>query len=315
MTSNNSIDDNIDILWPTAEELDGRDFSSNTDYRVTVYMMPAAESKTGDIEITYYGRYGAGIPEPAWHNRWLKICTLQGKTVGSVALERLQGLSGVFISANACYLGSRFDGGNHWGEWGRDCPDLEEVWCQDGGGIGGLYYWDAGDWFIPGGGSSWSALCSDTAFSPEDLLRDRKLDEKVILAVIDYHQSYADAQDVHVLGIEDAVRDAAVEWGEPRLKLRWWVQQQKWVTPPSGQGQPMMVSYAADSTFGWKRLYDRSDGHEIICQVRWSTLDSDSDTWEPEVCTPSYLEDDWEEVYNSKLDTDELDLSWLEEVL
>lgn len=111
--------------------------------QTAIYLIPAAESQSGAIEVFLFRNVGPGSPEPAWHGRWFYVGSPGTEYVAESLTEYLQGHEGELRAIDAAYLGSEWDGSNHRGRW-DDSLDGEPQWFDM---TDVASYWDAADWF------------------------------------------------------------------------------------------------------------------------------------------------------------------------
>lgn len=107
--------------------------------QVTLYLIPADETRNGVAEVSIFSSVGPGCPEPAWHSRWHCLGSLPVEYCAESLVEVLESQRDTLEQIAASYLGSKWDGSNHVGRWCEwlDGVDLD-LECET--------YWFADDW-------------------------------------------------------------------------------------------------------------------------------------------------------------------------
>jgi len=164
------------IIYPSADSLDSGDWSADSGYSVSLYLLPAEETKSGSVEIYAYSGVGnIGTPMPAFHGRWFGFGSYGVNVCGQSVLDVLKGMESQLLAVATHYEGTRWDGRNHVGVWadeddlgvGRSRHQLYWSWCDAEDRL--RSYWDAIDWF---GHASiwWPELCLEAGIDPERAL-------------------------------------------------------------------------------------------------------------------------------------------------
>lgn len=169
--------------------------------QTALYLIPAAESGSGAIEVCLFRNVGPGTPEPAWHGRWFYIGNPGTEYVAESLIEYLQGHEDDLRRINAAYLGSEWDGSNHRGRWEESIGD-EAPWfdTQDVAS-----YWDAFQWM-------------------EDADADDLASNGTMAAAVEEAISYARTENAYLEAdqTERAIRqkiESAIERAERELEL------------------------------------------------------------------------------------------------
>lgn len=107
--------------------------------QVSLYLIPADETRGGVPEVVTFSNVGPGCPEPAWHGRWHCLGSLPVEFCADSLVEVLESQRDKLQQIADAYLGSEWDGHNHRGRWEEDVDDITiDLECET--------YWDAGDW-------------------------------------------------------------------------------------------------------------------------------------------------------------------------
>ena len=200
------------IILPPADDLDT---GASSEWKVDLYLVPAAESVSGKPEVTTHGGVGnIGTPMPAWNRRWASIGSYGGLTQGTGVLSVLKELDAALVAVSDAYCGSEWDGSNMVGQWPEDHnydgagAELAESWLQavDSGLPG---YWDAGDWFGHAG-EGWGELCETYNI---DAHRALGTAEERATVVEELRTAIrAEGTDEPVIGLGDYLSSCAGEW-------------------------------------------------------------------------------------------------------
>ena len=115
-----------------------------------LYLIPSDESVAGEGEakICVWSNVGSGVPEPAYHCRWLSLGPVNTEFCAASLVAVLRDQAETLCQMADCYLGSEWDGHNHVGRW-RDQEWLESL-TQDptyGLRLECATYCSASDWF------------------------------------------------------------------------------------------------------------------------------------------------------------------------
>lgn len=103
--------------------------------QVSLYLIPAEETRNGVAEVTTFSNVGPGCPEPAWHSRWHCLGSLSVDFVAESLVEVLESQRDTLEQIAASYLGSEWNGNNHVGRWYGDLDGVEidldcETYCD-----------------------------------------------------------------------------------------------------------------------------------------------------------------------------------------
>jgi hypothetical protein len=158
-----------------------------------LYLIPAAESSDGQIEIYMDVQIGSGTPMPAWHRRWYCLGSVGTSCEPESLQNALEQFEDEFREINAAYKGSEWDGSNQIGKWDRDAME-ESNWdriamsarenCNP--------YWDASDWF-------------------QGSLSDIDLTKESVTAIAEYESGTADGAVLDATDCESFLRNAISE--------------------------------------------------------------------------------------------------------
>lgn len=169
------------VRYPEADTLDTRDLRSGD--MLKIYLVPSQEDTYGVPYVTLlHAIGGSGRPMAAHHNRWVWIGTVGPNTVGASVLATLRSLEPLLLAIDDTYLGAEWDGDNIVGRWDvatdaydaidDDDPrtELRSAW-RDATERHLQHYWDAVDWYGPGG-YDWPTLAREYAVDPDSILGD-----------------------------------------------------------------------------------------------------------------------------------------------
>ena len=111
-----------------------------------LYLIPPDESGGGDDEADIYvwSNVGSGVPEPAYHRRWLSLGPVNTEFVAASLVAVLRDQAETLCQMADCYSGSEWDGHNHVGRW-RDQDLLQDL--KYGLSLECATYCSASDWF------------------------------------------------------------------------------------------------------------------------------------------------------------------------
>ena len=158
------------INLPSASTLDSGGVHETSGYTCSLYLVPADE--TGGLpRVAVFDRWGAGSPEPAWHGRWLSLCTYGPQVVGESVRAALESRVDQLVELAATYQGTEWDGNNHRGSWEIHDEDSGTYWLGLEIDEDLKRYWHAGDYYGDAG-CDWTDLAKDAGVDPERALSD-----------------------------------------------------------------------------------------------------------------------------------------------
>lgn len=188
------------VIYPSARDLD----APLRDYSIDLYLIPAEESSSGEVEIeTHNGVGNIGWPVRAHNGRWFSLGSVPAGAVGQSVLDALKGQEAHWLELASRYLGTEWDGHNHIGRWMED---------EDGGYdpvIDNLFAdvaikEDAGDALD---GAGWGDLCRKYGIDPE---RGRDAMAELAAAI----EATAAADGYHLDGLERFLEDQLEDWAD-----------------------------------------------------------------------------------------------------
>lgn len=135
----------------------------------SVYLIPAEEADHGVPQVFVWGNVGSGVPERAWHHRWLCVCGVSATAVEASVQDVLRAHEDELLALATEYQGAEWNGSNHVGSWGGEdrCATIDRLCAKISEAMHEAQtYWEASDWYAPV--SIGDVVCSD--LSLDDLV-------------------------------------------------------------------------------------------------------------------------------------------------
>ena len=182
---------NNNIILPSAADLDTGD-TRDSSHHTRLYLIPAEEAPSGVATITVIHGIGHdGIPEPAYHGRWLRIGRYDGRVCGHSLRKILLDHAAELAETASAYHGSEWDGNHRVGVWARN--HRGGVWAHLELDLAdAARYWEASEWI------------EGAYIEVRAQLRDEGIE-----SILDALMDHADSEDVCI--DENDLRDVLTE--------------------------------------------------------------------------------------------------------